>query len=373
MGLAQIDLTKLMQSARAAAKSQWQNLGTLQKCTTQLEVVPLSESPREISSIGVVAADAGLVSVALAPFAVEFLHVADSEGHIHLSEIFPLTTVTEDLRAIFSSNPLFQRFSERLGIDWMELSPLWSRRESSLPFPEDVRVIADTLRELAEWAVCMDLAAATPQGNGPQRLVLHDGLLSSVLLWQDTLNRGIPEWWREYAWRRKGACIAGVGKSSILWQRLSLVLDLDPHVEQFEECYIVIPAELEAALMSRKPGSRRIGFGQLVLLKTELHQPGGYLAVDLPPWVIEDRGATSAVLGEIARVSKTTFPRPGYPAPLGRAHEAAHLTEFEAKVIRDQVVSALNGILEAKEFERVLRNWAFQPQQWEKQGRIGRL
>lgn len=375
MGIASLDLGVLKESARRAAATQWEGLGQLRVDTEALEVRPLPPADATVKTLGVVAADAGLVSVELNPFSLEFLFVADSLRRTHVAEIFPLTTLSANLAEIFERAPVLQQFADRLCLDWQDLTALWAKQiEADRLFPSDVRLVADSLRELAEWAVCTELGAeeAALAEERPGLLILHDGLLRSVLLRSDVIRERLPAYWRRL-WQDRGAAIAGVGKSSLMWQRLALTLDLDARVRDHAECYIVLPEELEVQLSGREAQGPRLGFGRLVLLKSRLQTSGMYLPVDLPEWLLEDRAAAERVLGAISHVSQTSFPRPGYPAPLGDAHEAAHLTEFDAKVIRDQVIEALRAVVrDEEEFERLLRNWAFQPAQWQKVGRIGK-
>lgn len=374
MGIARLDLEELKSSAQRAASTQWQALGKLRLDTQALEVRPLPEADAAVRTLGVVAADAGLVSVELSPFSLEFLFVADSLKRTHVAEIFPLTTLSENLHEIFERAPVLQQFADRLCLSWQDLTALWAKQiEAEHLFPSDVRLVADTLRELAEWAVCTELGAGEEALSDaqPGLLILHDGLLRSVLLRSDVIRERLPAYWLGL-WRERGAVVAGVGKSSLLWQRLALSLDLDHRVREYPNCYVVVPQELEAQLSGRLPSGPRLGFGRLVLLKSRLQSSGLYLPVDLPEWLLEDEQATARTLCTMAHVSQTSFPRPGYPAPLGDAHEAAHLTDFDAKVIRDQVISALREVVGAQDFERLLRNWAFQPQQWQKVGRIGK-
>ena len=373
MGVSRLNLDELRESAKRAAATQWDSLGQLRADTDALDVRPLPPAGPEVRTLGVVAADAGLVSVELSPFSLEFLFVADSLQRTHVAEIFPLTTLAENLEEIFERAPVLQAFADRLCLDWKDLTALWAKQlEVERLFPQDVRLVADTLRELAEWAVCAELGV-TEECNtavSPSLLILHDGMLRSVLLRSDVIASRLPEYWRRL-WHERGVVIAGIGKSSLLWQRLALTLDLEAQVKPDEGMYVLIPKALEEQLSGRVSGDRRLGFGRLVLLRSRFQPSGIYLPVDLPEWIVEEREAMEQTLCAIAHISRTTFPRPGYPAPLGTAHEAAHLTEFDAKVVRDRVVEALGQIVSEGEFEQLLRSWAFQPVKWEKVGRIG--
>ncbi|MCX7963851.1 MAG: hypothetical protein D6691_00800 [Candidatus Hydrogenedentota bacterium] len=382
MGLANIDIRWIEESARKAAKHQLEVLSTLQCDVSHLEVIQLPPTARQVPACGVVASDAGLVSIALSPFHLELLHVADDLGRVHVCEFFPLTTLANDLEEIFRSNKVLSEFVQRLECQWHELSELWqTSKRHQPPMPRDVRLVADTLREIAEWAVLMELACETHDGEhvtgievgGAQlrKVVMHDGMLRSVALRNDVVQERLPRWWREVGWREHGSIIVGVGKSSVLWHRLALSLSLDSRVRGTDYCFIPIPAEVEAQL-TRNPSGRRLGFGQLVLLKTRPEELGMLLPIDLPEWVFADPELVKTVLSEVLATCQTTFPTPGYPAPLGAAHEASRLSDFDATIVRDLLIQALSKELSTVEFERMLRFWAFQRDKWPKTGRLGR-
>ncbi|MBX7244644.1 MAG: hypothetical protein K1X53_04045 [Candidatus Sumerlaeaceae bacterium] len=354
-----------------AAESQLRQLDGLRLSAADLCVETVVPDQGELLPCGVVAADAGLVSLALAPFHLELLHVSDNEGNVYLTEFFPLTTLADDLRGIFQSNPVLKAFVTRLGCEWPDLTDLWERADRNQPpMPRDIRLVADTIREIAEWAVAMELANKAPV-SPLSRLVLHDGMLRSIMLRNEVISDRLPRWWHDIAWKSNGVAIAGVGKSSEIWDRLALPLSMDSRVRGQPFCYIRIPKEVEEKLSGRM-GTRRLGFGHLVLLKTRSDELAQFLPVDLPEWIISDSAATQKVLASILQVSVSTFPQPGYPAPLQSAHESAHLSEFDAKILRDILVSALSRLVPPTEIEQTLRYWSFQQSKWRKAGRIGR-
>lgn len=306
--------------------------------------------------------------------------MTDDRGRVHLSEFFPLTTLADDLTEVFERNRILREFAGHLLLHWRELTDLWERARDTgqPPLPRDVRVVADTMREIAEWAVAMHLALeAFPRQKFDGRLrgiVLHDGTLRSIPLRSDVICERLPAWWKTRAWGVERVAIVGVGKSSIIWQRLSLALGLDGRIQGHEACYVTVPPALEQELARPSFGTGRLGFGRLVLVKTRsgAESFGQFLPVDVPEWILADRAITNQVLAQVLKVSKTTFPQPGYATPLENAHESARLSEFDAKLVRDLLMTALRDIIPAPEYERMLRFWAFSESRWKKTGRIGK-
>lgn len=372
MAIERLDMRIIIESARLAAKVQLKHLERLRLDVSKFAVRTVEPECVQIPIRRVVATDAGLISAMLSPFQLDFLHVADSENVVHVAEFFPLSTLAEDLERVFSTNETLRRFPELLGVNWQDLSNLWQRTDgNNPPMPRDVSLVSDTLRDISEWAVAMRLAEeafeARPADSSIRRLILRDGLLRSFLMREEIVAEHLPHWWRETAWRQGRVAIAGVGKRSIIWQQMALALDRDVRVQGIQHGYIIIPEDIERAIFRRSFDAKRLGFGRLVLVKTRPDSVGFYLPVDLPDWIVEDRAAMDAVVAQIINVSRHSFPQPGYPGPLEKAHQAAHLNSFDANVIRDQLLNALRDeIKDTRNFERLLRFWAFHPEQWEK-------
>lgn len=64
MGIAAIPIDQLEESARRAARTQWEQLVRLRLDVSELEVRRIEEPSEPVETCGVVAADAGLASVA---------------------------------------------------------------------------------------------------------------------------------------------------------------------------------------------------------------------------------------------------------------------------------------------------------------------
>lgn len=368
MGLAAVHIEQIEESARAAALMQIRVLKSLKVDTRRLTIEPLQALGGSFECVSVVSADAGQISVMLAPFQLELLHVADSAGRVLLTTFFPLTTLAGDLESLFAQPGILQNLASRLACEYEDLSQLWyTASPSQPPLPRDVRLTAELLRELAEWGAAAELAAEARESQDLPRLVIRDGTLRSFSLRRSIFQERLPQWWCEVAWAKHRSIVAGISKRSSLWHRLGLSLSQDPRVRQAGCCYVVIPDWLESEV-SRRPEGERLGFGRMVLLKTQPDSLSNWLPVDLPEWVVEDSALMQSVLAAIADSSRTTFPVPGYPAAIQAAHEAARLSEFDAKVVRDMIVRELAGLIPASELEQMLRYWAFQVHQWPKTG-----
>ena len=124
MGLAAIPIEQLEESARRAAQTQWEQFARLRLDVSDLEVCRIEKPEKPVETCGVVAADAGLASVALSPFHLELLHVTDDRGRVHLSEFFPLATLADDLAAVFERNRILREFAGHLLLDWRDLTDL---------------------------------------------------------------------------------------------------------------------------------------------------------------------------------------------------------------------------------------------------------
>jgi NurA-like 5'-3' nuclease len=95
------------------------------------------------------------------------------------------------------------------------------------------------------------------------------------------------------------------------------------------------------------------GFGRMHLAKLADGIETPVFPVDIPPWLISRRKEVLEYLAETARAS---FPIPGYPQPLVRAHESANLRGLEMSVLGDMLVRAVIEQTGAVDAEQVVRH-----------------
>jgi hypothetical protein len=100
-------------------------------------------------------------------------------------------------------------------------------------------------------------------------------------------------------------------------------------------CFIEIPEEIEEEAYTFEREWMVPSFGKLHLVKLN-PDPGGYIyPVEIPEWLMSRR---KEVLECLLGCSDRSFPIPGYPYPLVKAHENAVLQDLEMSVISDIVV-----------------------------------
>jgi NurA-like 5'-3' nuclease len=93
-------------------------------------------------------------------------------------------------------------------------------------------------------------------------------------------------------------------------------------------------------------------FGRLHLVKPVEGRDALILPVDIPEWLMSRR---KEVFEYLAETAKSSFPVPGYPYPLVRAHENANLSGLEMEIIGDLMSRALLGLLDDGDKEKILR------------------
>src|SRR5439155_21793934 len=75
--------------------------------------------------------------------------------------------------------------------------------------------------------------------------------------------------------------------------------------------------------------------------------------LDIPEWLLARR---KEVLEYLAETAKASFPTPGYPQPLVRAHDNANLRGLEMSVLGDYLVRAIADKMPDRELELVVRH-----------------
>src|SRR5205809_7280936 len=104
-------------------------------------------------------------------------------------------------------------------------------------------------------------------------------------------------------------------------------------------CFCDVPKEIEReAHRQWRSWLEEHTIGRLHLAKLVEEPDGLILPVDIPEWLMPRR---KEILEYLAETAKSSFPTPGYPEPLIRAHEGAVLHGMEMAVLEDMFIEEL--------------------------------
>jgi len=330
------------------------NLDSLREKVRQLQVVELGY--RQCYAVAPVATDGGENSLSLEPMNVEVIRVVDSDGYVHFQDFLPLSEDPEKLgERLFNEVPILQRLIQELDLsDWRELSYLYFPA-SEQPDPDTMRAISDTrrfiktLRDILEWAALIELAF---QSGRPNFLLIRDGLLRTKFIKKQIFPKLAEVFKRAY--EEHGAMIVGVAKRSKALNYLSLALVLERIFDRQSPCFAEVPRELEAeAYTWARTWMEGQCFGRLHLVKLVEGRDALILPVDIPEWLMPKR---KEVFEYLAETAKSSFPVPGYPYPLIRAHENANFSGLEMEIMEDLMRKALLDLVDKEAKERQLRH-----------------
>jgi len=339
MSLASIDLEALRSKLRRAAQSEMPIVDALRDEVRRLDIRPIQES--RVPTIAAVATDGGQNHLILDPLHVEILRVVDSNGAEHLLEVLPLTKDPTDLVESVTAIPAMKRLMDRVDMPYDRLSPFLPRPGVD-PRPDHLQ----TLRDLVEWAVVLDMAW-DPHLN--DRLILRDGLLRTLRFGEAARSRLSASF--EEAFRATGRLLVGVAKRSQVLNYLSLALALEQPFTLIGPCYTPVPFHLEQAAFRRYPEWADRQLGRMHLAKLGPHPDSPIYPVDIPHWLIDQ---TATVFEHVAATAVDSFPVVGYPEPLIRAHEHAVIHGLELEVLADQLLDAIAEGFTTQESEEVI-------------------
>jgi hypothetical protein len=355
MSLANIDLEGIAEELRIAARTELPKIDALRQRIRRLRVEELGY--RQCHAVAPVATDGGENRLSLAPLDVELIRVADSEGKEHLQKVIALGGDPAQIQHCFREEPLLKTFLDRLGVSYRDLShflPGSKRRlhdaEAALgQADEDLRKFVRSFRDIAEWAVLLELAHSAPR---VRVLVIRDGLLRSKHLTEAAVQAMGEAF--ERAYHESGALLVGVAKRSQALSYLSLALTLERVFHRSPPCCLEVPEELERECYRfASPWMQGHGFGRLHLAKLADGKDTPVFPVDIPRWLIPAR--RKETLEYLAETTGASFPTPGYPQPLMRAHENANLRGLEMSVLGSLLSKALVSQMGDHDSEQVLR------------------
>lgn len=326
--------------------------------SAELAVLPLT-GMRSMPAVAPVATDGSQNRLSCDPVRLEILRVVDSTGKEHLRRYVPLSAGVAVIGEMFRDIPLLASFATRLGFSPERLGeafPLLPRADA-LPRPggeagpgsagKAVRRALEDIRDIAEWAACLDLALSAPSAV----LVLRDGLLRSLSFASDLMAR-VSALFRG-VYERTGSLIVGVAKRSQLLDYLSLALAVEGTFDRPYPCYAEVPESLERLAyrwQKEWPGPR--SFGRMYLAKFSPDREGPVCPVDIPEWV--EPGRVREQLEYLQGTCRFTFPVPGYPQPLALAHEHAALGALERSLLDSRLATAVAALCPADP-ERIAR------------------
>jgi hypothetical protein len=356
MSLASLDMETAARDLREAALSEMPKIKILRQKLQSLRIQELGY--RQCLAVAPVATDGGENRLSFDPMNIEIIRVADSEGKAHLQKIIPLGGDSLQIKKLFEEIPILESFLERLGIEYHDLSyflPGNSRgtlEEKGLgPSDEDLRKFVRSFRDIAEWAVVLELACSA---TGVKLLVIRDGLLRSKSMSIKAMTALAEAFKRAYT--ETGTMLVGVAKRSKVLSYLSLALTLEGTLRKPYPCYVEVPYELEKECYNFA-GTWMQGqaFGRMHLAKLAEGADTTIFPVDIPEWLI---GRRKEVLEYLAETAKASFPIPGYPQPLVRAHDNANLRDLEMSVLGDMLVKTVADQMNGAEAEQVIRHVA---------------
>lgn len=317
---------RIRRSLALALNHEWPQLERTRKYVAKLPLVDILDGPtvQHMPIVATVATDGGEGRLNLAPISIQIVRVADNRGVVHFEEFVPQSLRPDEvMKFFFASDERFQRILRYLGITWQDLLPDSDFQRSHL---------LGMLRELLEWAALLKLA-----GAGMPTLLLHDGLLRSVML-RDSAFQALRHRFEELT-TKHNHLLVGVAKRSSVVNYLSVAFGVNETFESAAPAYIRIPADLEretAPAQYRWIGERAMG--QLHLAKLDVGADVPVLPVDVASWQHDQVDAVMRCLHQSARAS---FPRRGYPQELMMAHEHAKLSALEIEMLESELLQEL--------------------------------
>jgi hypothetical protein len=165
MSFANFDYENAGRELLQAALPELPKVDALRRQLRELAVQELGY--RQCLAVAPVATDGGENRLYFDPMNVEIVRVADSEGREHFQKFIPLSAEPALLERMFRDVPLLKTFLERIGMSYRNLSYFLPGNKRTVDpderqlgsADEDLRRFVRSFRDIAEWAVLLDLAA----------------------------------------------------------------------------------------------------------------------------------------------------------------------------------------------------------------------
>ena len=368
MALKDIDYQDLKNKVADAVAKESVQVDELRREARNLEVKKLHHRP--CKTVAPLATDGGENRLTFEPLNLEILRVVDSEGDELVQEIIAISEDDSVFRDLSERIPVMQNMIESLGIGFDDLSYFLSLSgDSDSESKADNRGRVRTFRDILEWAVLLNMASKEWPVNV---LLLRDGLLRTKTFKRETfpLLDGLFRKIFQERLSRGGRMVflLGVAKTSAVLSKLSLALLLERTFNLDYPCYAEVPRDLEAKCYNfdktwletasedeHAENQRYQSFGRLHLLKLGSSPDSPIFPVDVPVWLPDK--FKHEVLEYLVNDAHDTFPFPGYPSALQRAHNNAVLTGLEMTVLGDLMTDALKDTVDNDTLrERIMRH-----------------
>ena len=316
-------------------------------------------SPRQTTSISLVAADGGNNQLRFDPFLVQLVRIVDSARNAYwLEAITPTTDLDElserQLRGNQGGPTHLGRMMQYLGVDHLSKLSHMIRKDPATGVPKSTGWV-QTYRELVEWAVLFHIIRDKDFAN--DTLVLYDGLLRSKMFRGELFAHfleGIEEGIAQARKKRRSIYLVGMAKHSKVLDRYRLAMALEGILATDYAAYLRVPRNLEQqayvwseyargrdATGSEGEANKFVG-GAMFFVKL------GALQTD-PIWPVDifepQANDASKILSYLLADAQDGFPVPQYPASLQAAHEAAALTGFDVSILQDCLFDGLRDVL----------------------------
>ncbi|MET7525825.1 hypothetical protein [Streptomyces sp900116325] len=351
-------LTRLRQEVRdTTVRNSW----LLDELLSEVECmrdVTARIQPRITTSISLVASDGGNNRAEFNPFELQVVRVMDSHGVELLTKVVSAHTDLDEL-AEWHLDP--RRPDDPLGLLMRDLdcetlhalSPMLNndpdKKSPGWPL---------VYRDLCEWAVLYQLITTTQWGS--DTLIVRDGLLRSKIFRDDLFIQmynlimdAISDTKRR---RRRDVYLVGIAKRTEVLQRYSTAMSVQQVFPSGHPLFAPVPFDLQVKAYRwpeyiRSPVSDeksegkedpKFNIGSMHFVRFGNQQSDPVWTADL---LHSQASEAQKIFGYLLGDAVEGFPVPFYPLCLQRADEHAHVVGLDMDILRDELASAVRGLL----------------------------
>jgi hypothetical protein len=188
------------------------------------------------------------------------------------------------------------------------------------------------LRELLEWSALLKLMTE----KSDTRIILRDGLLRSIGIPLKVFD-ALTDAFQHQSIHGKHKII-GIAKRSRVLNYLSLVISLKGSLQMGKAGYIEISEDLEqeATPPNYRYASPR-SMGKLFLARLTVDS-SAIFPVEIPSWELDQK---DWIFAHLASDAEGSYPIPGYPFSLVKAHRFAQIGGFQIEILERMLISEL--------------------------------